>query len=93
MSEISTIYRAAHAVYLPGGTDTPAEGPVTVIVAGEHIVDVLEGRDAPVGVNAAGAEVIEVPDDQVLIPGLVDTHVHVNEPGRTEWEGFASVTR
>ncbi|MFJ5921703.1 allantoinase AllB [Kitasatospora sp. NPDC092948] len=29
----------------------------------------------------------------VLMPGLVDTHVHVNEPGRTEWEGFASATR
>ena len=29
----------------------------------------------------------------MLLPGLVDTHVHVNEPGRTEWEGFASATR
>jgi allantoinase len=28
-----------------------------------------------------------------LLPGLVDTHVHVNEPGRTEWEGFAAATR
>ena len=28
-----------------------------------------------------------------LLPGLVDTHVHVNEPGRTQWEGFASATR
>jgi allantoinase len=31
--------------------------------------------------------------DRVLMPGLVDTHVHVNEPGRTEWEGFATATR
>ncbi len=31
--------------------------------------------------------------DEVLLPGLVDTHVHVNEPGRTQWEGFASATR
>jgi allantoinase len=31
--------------------------------------------------------------DDVLLPGLVDTHVHVNEPGRTEWEGFATATR
>ena len=29
----------------------------------------------------------------MLLPGLVDTHVHVNEPGRTEWEGFATATR
>lgn len=31
--------------------------------------------------------------DSVLMPGLVDSHVHVNEPGRTDWEGFATVTR
>jgi allantoinase len=30
--------------------------------------------------------------DFVVMPGLVDTHVHVNEPGRTEWEGFATAT-
>jgi len=49
-------------------------------------VDALDARpDA--------AEVVELADDEVLIPGLVDTHVHVNEPGRTEWEGFASATR
>src|SRR6516225_4926524 len=32
-------------------------------------------------------------DDLVIIPGLVDTHVHINEPGRAEWEGFATATR
>jgi allantoinase len=31
--------------------------------------------------------------DKVLMPGLVDSHVHINEPGRTEWEGFATATR
>ena len=31
--------------------------------------------------------------DLVILPGLVDTHVHVNEPGRTEWEGFDTATR
>src|SRR5688572_1998743 len=31
--------------------------------------------------------------DLVIMPGLVDTHVHVNEPGRTEWEGFVTATR
>ncbi|MCU1419684.1 MAG: cyclic amidohydrolase [Microbacteriaceae bacterium] len=40
-----------------------------------------------------GADVITLAADEVLIPGLADTHVHVNEPGRTEWEGFASATR
>jgi allantoinase len=38
------------------------------------------------------APVLDVPDDCVLLPGLVDSHVHVNEPGRTEWEGFATAT-
>lgn len=36
---------------------------------------------------------VELGDDEVLLPGLVDTHVHVNEPGRTDWEGFATATR
>jgi allantoinase len=40
-----------------------------------------------------GAHVVSLAADEVLIPGLVDTHVHVNEPGRTEWEGFATATR
>ena len=38
----------------------------------------------------AGCEMIEV--DSVIMPGLVDTHVHVNSPGRTEWEGFQTAT-
>ncbi|HEU5420463.1 MAG TPA: allantoinase AllB [Streptosporangiaceae bacterium] len=40
-----------------------------------------------------GALVIDLPDDEVLLPGLVDSHVHVNEPGRTSWEGYATATR
>ena len=37
-------------------------------------------------------ELIQLAPDEVLMPGLVDTHVHVNEPGRTDWEGFATAT-
>ena len=40
-----------------------------------------------------GVAEITLADGEVLIPGLVDSHVHINEPGRTEWEGFASATR
>jgi len=32
-------------------------------------------------------------DEAIIMPGLVDTHVHINEPGRAEWEGFATATR
>ncbi|MEK6282974.1 MAG: allantoinase AllB [Acidobacteriota bacterium] len=38
-------------------------------------------------------EVIDINDGSVVMAGLVDTHVHVNEPGRTEWEGFTTATR
>jgi allantoinase len=48
---------------------------------------------APIGQAAAGAEVIELGADEVLLPGLVDTHVHVCEPGHADWEGFATATQ
>ncbi|NQX34341.1 allantoinase AllB [Herbiconiux sp. VKM Ac-2851] len=38
-------------------------------------------------------ETVTLPESQVLVAGVVDTHVHVNEPGRTEWEGFTTATR
>ncbi len=60
--------------------------PVELGITGGRIVAV---SDAPLG----GDEVVTIAADEVLIPGIVDTHVHVNEPGRTEWEGFASATR
>jgi allantoinase len=40
----------------------------------------------------SGAAITDCSND-VLLPGLVDTHVHINEPGRTEWEGFPTATR
>ena len=47
----------------------------------------------PLESRLEGAETVDLADDEVLLPGLVDSHVHVNEPGRTEWEGFATATR
>src|SRR4029079_6815211 len=40
----------------------------------------------------AGCEMVEA-DESIVMPGLVDSHVHVNEPGRSEWEGFETATR
>lgn len=37
--------------------------------------------------------VVHEAHDFVVMPGIVDTHVHINEPGRTEWEGFSTATR
>ena len=59
-------------------------------------IGVRDGRVARIAASGAGLaadEIIELAADEVLLPGLVDTHVHVNEPGRTEWEGFESATR
>ncbi|KJY34556.1 MULTISPECIES: allantoinase AllB [Streptomyces] len=60
----------------------------SVAVAGGKIAAVL-AYEAEV---PAGARLEDFGDD-VLLPGLVDTHVHVNDPGRTEWEGFWTATR
>ncbi|MER6508023.1 allantoinase AllB [Nonomuraea sp. NPDC001636] len=63
------------------------ERAAAVAVRGERVqalYDYAEPLDA--------AEDIDL-RDLPLLPGLVDTHVHVNEPGRTHWEGFASATR
>ncbi|WP_045742086.1 allantoinase AllB [Actinoplanes rectilineatus] len=60
------------------------ERPASILVADGRIVAVEDYHHPGDGVDLG---------DTALLPGLVDTHVHVNEPGRTEWEGFASATR
>ncbi|MDA0637775.1 allantoinase AllB [Nonomuraea sp. MCN248] len=69
----------------------------TVTPGGERpaAVAVRDGRIAALHEHAAPLESAEDVDlrDLVLLPGLVDSHVHVNEPGRTHWEGFATATR
>lgn len=62
-------------------------GPGRVVIDGESVKAVT----APDG-DTDGLEIEDV-GDAVVMPGIVDPHVHVNEPGRTEWEGFATATR
>jgi allantoinase len=62
--------------------------PVTVTVRDGVVASV-----GPLDRDSTGRQVVELAADEVLLPGLVDSHVHVNEPGRTEWEGFATATR
>ncbi|HEY8479375.1 MAG TPA: allantoinase AllB [Spirillospora sp.] len=68
-----------------------------VLPEGERPADVRvrDGRITAVAAHGSGGPAAAVVDlgDVALLPGLVDTHVHVNEPGRTEWEGFATATR
>ncbi len=63
------------------------EMPAAVHVSDGRIERVAGYDDLP-----ARAEAIEL-GPMPLLPGFVDTHVHVNEPGRTEWEGFMTATR
>ena len=69
------------------------------VVGGEErscALGISEGRIAavePYDADLPTENEVRLTQDEVLLPGLVDTHVHVNEPGRTEWEGFATATR
>ncbi|MGW2935083.1 allantoinase AllB [Streptomyces sp. NPDC001156] len=82
MSDAELVLRSRRVV-TPEGTR-----PAAVVVAGGTISAVLPyDADVPAGTRR------EDFGDDVLLPGLVDTHVHVNDPGRSEWEGFWSATR
>jgi allantoinase len=61
--------------------------PAAVIVEQGRIQAVREPGDVP------HAALLHPFGDLLLLPGLVDSHVHINQPGRTEWEGFATATR
>src|ERR1700722_15956839 len=50
------------------------------------------GKDGGSAQSTPATVVTTLAPDEILLPGLVDTHVHINEPGRTDWEGFATAT-
>ena len=84
MTEFDLVFRARRVITVAG------EVARCVGVRGDRIA-AIEPYDSDIAGDAG--QVVEVGPDEVLLPGLVDTHVHVNEPGRTEWEGFATATR
>jgi allantoinase len=86
---------------------SPADStpPPDLVVRGKRVI-VPEGERAAAvhirgGAIAAVTAFDEIPrgvpvhdaGDSVVMPGIVDTHVHINEPGRTDWEGFTTATR
>jgi allantoinase len=62
--------------------------PASVHITRGYISSISIFEDVP-----SGCDLIEAAPESIVMPGLVDTHVHVNEPGRTEWEGFETATR
>jgi allantoinase len=76
-----------------------------VLIRGRRVVTPLGLRETCIHVSNGSIERVAAFDDvppgvplvdageSVVLPGLVDAHVHVNEPGRTEWEGFDTATR
>lgn len=82
MSALDLVIRARRTIR------AASERPAAVGVRDGRIVAI-----APYDADLAAATDVRLADDEVLLPGLVDTHVHVNDPGRTEWEGFTSATK
>jgi allantoinase len=92
---------------MQNSSDTTRSSPATadLIVRGKRVVTPEGERAAAIhvrgGVIAAVSAYDEIPSgstlhetgDFVVMPGVVDTHVHINEPGRADWEGFSSATR
>jgi len=72
----------SHRVVTPQGIR-----PAAILVDGEQIQAVV-----PPSQIRSGTDIHDF-GDAAILPGLVDSHVHINDPGRTEWEGFRSATR
>jgi len=74
--------------YLSRQVVTPGQTrPAAILVEGEQIYAVVEPEKVP-----AHADLHDF-GDAAILPGLVDSHVHINDPGRSDWEGFETATR
>src|SRR6476619_4036355 len=62
-------------------------GPRSIYIQDGRIVSLADYSEI-----ASDCELIELDHESVVMPGLVDTHVHINSPGRTEWEGLPNAT-
>src|SRR5215471_9193535 len=89
---------------MPTHSQSSSEAP-DLVVRGRRVITAEGERSAAIHIRDRviakvtsfdnvdhGGPVYEA-GDRVVMPGVVDTHVHINEPGRTEWEGFSTATR
>jgi allantoinase len=83
--DLELLIRAPRVV--SGGRGEPEQARAIGVSNGR--IEVLHPVDTP----ATARTVLELGSDVVVLPGLIDAHVHVCEPGHTEWEGFATATR
>jgi allantoinase len=79
--------RPARALRCRRVVTTEGTRAATLRIEGGVVTDLL-----PYGRTPAGAALVDC-GEAAILPGGVDPHVHVNEPGRTDWEGFATATR
>jgi allantoinase len=79
---MGTLVIRSRRVAVPGGVAEAA------VIVRDNLIAAVGSYDEPVDAD----QDVDL-GELALLPGLVDTHVHVNEPGRTEWEGFATATR
>lgn len=82
MSQSDLVIRGRRVVY------QGAVAPASIHLSAGRINAIAPFEEIP-----SGADIVEAGADSIVMPGLVDSHVHVNEPGRTEWEGFETATR
>jgi allantoinase len=65
-----------------------------LLVRSEQDIGVSEGKIVDLAENLSGSAKLEIDaHDLAVFPGVIDAHVHFNEPGRTDWEGFATGSR
>ncbi|WVW78547.1 allantoinase [Kwoniella bestiolae CBS 10118] len=71
------------------GNHKPQPATIEIDLQSGVIASIQKGLVPP---EDKGVDVIQIEEGKVVLPGLVDTHVHLNQPGRTEWEGFQTGT-
>lgn len=88
---------ASSSAHPPTAPDLIVRGNRIVVPEGERAaaIHIRGGRIAAITppMEIPAGTVVHDAGDSVVMAGLVDTHVHINEPGRTEWEGFSTATR